>query len=166
LSLALRSQLQELLGKPARAEGPRLVSLLVEDVNECGLGLCGEAADCFNGVGTYLCRCKEGYEDRSPTKSGTLCVPVPRSGTRGKCLHASEVLVGAATSLGLVLLVAALVLCRATRQRRSRRNPFLEELVAPEEPVAEVVMELSRLEDCLRLEPFQLKVRAQPPEWI
>jgi len=52
-------------------------------VNECssGVSLCGEEAECFNGVGTYLCRCKKGYEDHSPTKSGTLCVRTPQSGS-------------------------------------------------------------------------------------
>lgn len=57
------------------------------DVNECqaGLGLCGEEAECFNGVGTYLCRCKKGYEDHSPTKSGTLCIRAPRAGRGWNC---------------------------------------------------------------------------------
>nr|XP_013051676.2 uncharacterized protein LOC106045621 isoform X2 [Anser cygnoides] len=82
VSLLLHSQLEELLGASVGVEKLQLVSLLVEDVNECSLGvtLCGEEAECFNGVGTYLCRCKKGYEDRSPMKSGTLCVRAPTSG--------------------------------------------------------------------------------------
>ncbi|XP_040409003.1 uncharacterized protein LOC121068030 isoform X2 [Cygnus olor] len=82
MSLLLHSQLEELLGASVGVEKLQLVSLLVEDVNECssGVSLCGEEAECFNGVGTYLCRCKKGYEDRSPTKSGTLCVRAPTSG--------------------------------------------------------------------------------------
>lgn len=107
MSLLLHSQLEELLGASVGVEKLQLVSLLVEgsclglaaeplcaqpgvthgtyslsDVNECSLGvtLCGEEAECFNGVGTYLCRCKKGYEDRSPMKSGTLCVRAPTSG--------------------------------------------------------------------------------------
>ncbi|XP_054678488.1 uncharacterized protein LOC129205263 isoform X2 [Grus americana] len=81
VSLLLRSQLEELLGTSVGVEKLQLVSLLVEDVNECsaGVSLCGEEADCFNGVGTYLCRCKKDYEDHSPTKSGTLCIRAPRS---------------------------------------------------------------------------------------
>lgn len=56
-------------------------------MNECqaGVGLCGEEAECFNGVGTYLCRCKKDYEDHSPTKSGTLCIRTPRSGRGRNC---------------------------------------------------------------------------------
>ncbi|XP_068796643.1 uncharacterized protein [Struthio camelus] len=167
LSLALQSQLQELLGTSVGAERPRLVSLFVEDVNECNLGLCGEEADCFNGVGTYLCRCKKDYEDHSPTKSGTLCIPAPRSGISFFFRH-PEVLVGAAVSSVLVLLVAVGILCGVARQRRPTGDPCPEEPGAQSEessPVA-VVMELNHLDDCLRLEPFQLKVRARPPDWI
>ncbi|KAF2975005.1 hypothetical protein EK904_006933 [Melospiza melodia maxima] len=87
VSLLLRSHLEELLGTSVGVEKLQLVSLFVEDVNECqaGLGLCGEEAECFNGVGTYLCRCKQGYEDHSPTKSGTLCIRAPRAGRGWDC---------------------------------------------------------------------------------
>ncbi|XP_005042987.2 PREDICTED: uncharacterized protein LOC101806672 [Ficedula albicollis] len=80
VSLLLRSQLERLLGTSVGVEKLQLVSLFVEDVNECqaGLDLCGEEAECFNGVGTYLCRCRKGYEDHSPSKSGTLCIRAPR----------------------------------------------------------------------------------------
>ncbi|XP_069706204.1 uncharacterized protein [Phaenicophaeus curvirostris] len=76
MSLLLHSQLEDLLGTSVGVKKPQLVSLFIEDVNECsaGVGLCGEEAECFNSVGTYLCRCKKGYEDHSPTKSGTLCI--------------------------------------------------------------------------------------------
>lgn len=52
------------------------------DVNECssGIELCGDEAICLNGYGTYICQCKEEYEDRSLSKLGTLCVHSPRSG--------------------------------------------------------------------------------------
>ncbi|XP_042684153.1 uncharacterized protein LOC122165340 [Centrocercus urophasianus] len=82
MSLLLHSQLGELLSASVGAGKLQLISLLVEDVNECnsGVSLCGEEAECFNGVGTYLCRCKKGYEDHSPTKSGTLCIRTPQSG--------------------------------------------------------------------------------------
>ncbi|XP_061845139.1 uncharacterized protein LOC133624800 isoform X3 [Colius striatus] len=84
VSLLLHSQLQELLGTSAGVEKLQLISLYVEDVNECraGVSLCGEGAECFNGVGTYLCRCKKEYEDHSPTKSGTLCIRPPLSAFR------------------------------------------------------------------------------------
>ncbi|KFQ99601.1 hypothetical protein Y956_07301, partial [Nipponia nippon] len=166
VSLLLHSQLEELLGTSVGVEKLQLVSLLVEDVNECsaGVGLCGEEAECFNGVGTYFCRCKKDYEDHSPTKSGTLCIRAPRSGI-GFFLRHADILVGAAIMAGLVTLVAAGALCRAARQgRQPKRN------LSPEEPpvraVEEPAMELHDLGECLRLDPFQLKLRARPPEWL
>ncbi|XP_021248412.1 uncharacterized protein LOC110396860 [Numida meleagris] len=167
MSLLLRSQLGELLSASVGAGKLQLVSLLVEDVNECSLGvsLCGEEAECFNGVGTYLCRCKKGYEDRSPTKSGTLCVRTPQSGL-GFLLRHADILVGAAITASLVLLVAAGALCWA-KWRRRHPSRALE----PEEPLERAVeeppvIELRDLGDCLRLDPFQLKLRARPPEWL
>ncbi|XP_037248485.1 uncharacterized protein LOC119150236 isoform X2 [Falco rusticolus] len=166
MSLLLHSQLEEMLGTLVGAEKLQLVSLFVEDVNECsvGAGLCGEGAECFNGVGTYLCRCKKDYEDRSPTKSGTLCVLSPRSGISFFLRHA-DILVGAAIAAALAMLVAAGALCRMPRWGWCpRRTPSPEEppVGAAEEPA----MELHDLGECLRLDPFQLKLRARPPEWL
>ncbi|KAJ8365869.1 hypothetical protein SKAU_G00147000, partial [Synaphobranchus kaupii] len=48
-----------------------------EDVNECGtqLVLCDVNAECINRFGSYACRCKPGYEDKSRLGTGgTLCV--------------------------------------------------------------------------------------------
>ncbi|KFQ67672.1 hypothetical protein N335_02868, partial [Phaethon lepturus] len=166
VSLLLRSQLEELLGASVGVEEQQLVSLFVEDVNECraGLSLCGEEAECFNGVGTYLCRCKKDYEDHSPTKSGTLCVRAPRAGF-GFFLRHADILVGAAIMAGLAMLVAAGTLCRAAwRRQHHRRNPSPEE--PPVRAVEEPAMELHDLGECLRLDPFQLKLRARPPEWL
>ncbi|NXK92761.1 AGRE2 protein, partial [Formicarius rufipectus] len=166
VSLLLRSQLEELLGTAAGAEKLQLVSLFVEDVNECsaGVGLCGEEAECFNGVGTYLCRCKKGYEDHSPTKSGTLCIRTPRSGISFFLRH-TDILVGAAIVASLVMLVAAGLLCvTATWGRHPRSSPSPEE--PSERAVEEPGMELHDLEECLSLDPFQLKLRARPPEWL
>ncbi|OXB51731.1 hypothetical protein ASZ78_007314 [Callipepla squamata] len=167
MSVLLRSQLGELLSASAEAEKLQLMSLLVEDVNECSLevSLCGEEAECFNGVGTYLCRCKKGYEDHSPTKSGTLCIRTPLSGL-GFLLRHADILVGASVTASLALLVAAGALCWAKwRRRRLRRALGPEE--SPERAMEEPpVMELQDLEDCLRLDPFQLKLRARPPEWL
>ncbi|KAJ7396028.1 hypothetical protein BTVI_149010 [Pitangus sulphuratus] len=166
VSLHLRSQLEELLGNSAGAEKLQLVSLFVQDVNECnaGVGLCGEEAECFNGVGSYLCRCKQGYEDHSPTKSGTLCIRTPRSGISFFLRHADTV-VGAAIVAVLVMLAAAGVLCVTAMWRwHPKRSP------GPEEPsvraVEEPEMELHDLGECLRLDPFQLKLRARHPEWL
>ncbi|NXY36985.1 AGRE2 protein, partial [Pomatorhinus ruficollis] len=168
VSLLLHSQLQELLSTSVGVQQLQLVSLLVEDVNECqaGLGLCGEEAECFNGVGTYLCRCRKGYEDHSPTKAGTLCIRTPRAGISTFLRHA-DMLVGAALVAGLVMLVAFGVLCvtvvcgRAPSRRRPR--PEEEPVVRAEE---EPAMELHRLGECLQLDPFQLKLRARSPEWL
>ncbi|XP_059696935.1 uncharacterized protein LOC132324629 [Haemorhous mexicanus] len=165
-SLLLRSQLEELLGTSVGVEKLQLVSLFVEDVNECqaGLGLCGEEAECFNGVGTYLCRCKKDYEDHSPTKSGTLCIRAPRTGISTFLRHA-DMLVGAALVAGLVLLVAFGGLCvMALWGQAPGRSPRPEEAAvrAGDEPA----MELHGLEECLQLDPFQLKLRARPPEWL
>ncbi|XP_071598534.1 uncharacterized protein [Heliangelus exortis] len=130
VSLLLHSQLKELLGSPIGVEKLQLVSLLVEDVNECsaGVSLCGEEAECFNGVGTYLCRCKKDYEDHSPTKTGTLCIRVPQTGISFFLLH-GDILVGAAMVAGLATLVAAGALCWSAKcGRHHRRNQ------SPEEP--------------------------------
>ncbi|KFQ00640.1 hypothetical protein N330_06969, partial [Leptosomus discolor] len=164
MSLLLRSQLEELLGTSVGVERLQLVSLFVEDVNECNaeVGFCGEEAECFNGVGTYFCRCKKGYEDHSSTKSGTLCIRAPRSGISFFLRHA-DILVGAAIMAALSMLVAAGALCRAARQRqRARRNKSPEE--PPVRAMEEPAIELHDLGECLRLDPFQLKLRARPPE--
>ncbi|XP_066033798.1 uncharacterized protein [Chamaea fasciata] len=160
VSVLLHSQLEKLLGTSVGVEQLQLVSLLVEDVNECqaGVGLCGEEAECFNGVGTYLCRCRRGYEDHSPSKAGTLCIRTPRAGISTFLRHA-DMLVGAALVAGLVMLVAFGVLCVTALRGRapSRSSP------GPEE---EPAMELHRLGECLQLDPFQLKLRARSPEWL
>ncbi|NXS63693.1 FBN1 protein, partial [Brachypteracias leptosomus] len=166
VSLLLRSQLEELLGTSEGVKKLQLVSLFIEDVNECsaGVGLCGEEAECFNGVGTYLCRCKKDYEDHSPTKSGTLCVRASRPGISFLLRHA-DILVGAAIMAALATLVAAGAMCRVGRWGRHPRRTL-----SPEEPpvraVEEPAMELHDLGECLRLDPFQLKLRARPPEWL
>ncbi|XP_018776614.3 uncharacterized protein LOC103821345 isoform X2 [Serinus canaria] len=171
VSLLVRSQLEELLGTSVGVEKLQLVSLFVEDVNECqaGLDLCGEEAECFNGVGTYLCRCKKDYEDHSPIKSGTLCIRAPRAGISTFLRHA-DMLAGAALVAGLVLLVAFGGLCvTALWGQVPGRSPRPEEAAvrAAEEPaMEEPAMELQGLGELLQLEPFQLKLRARPPEWL
>ncbi|NWH90846.1 AGRE2 protein, partial [Aegithalos caudatus] len=160
VSLLLHSQLQQLLSTSAGVEHLQLVSLLVEDVNECqaGVGLCGEQAECLNGVGTYLCRCRKGYEDHSPGRPGTLCIRAPRAGISTFLRHA-DMLVGAALVAGLVMLVAFGGLCVTAVWGRApgRRSP---------RPAEEPPMELHSLGQCLQLDPFQLKLRARSPEWL
>lgn len=74
-------------------------------------------------------------------------------------------LVGAALVAGLVMLVAFSALCvTALWGRPPRRSPRPEE--APARAVEEPAMELHDLGECLRLDPFQLKLRARPPEWL
>ncbi|NWI66570.1 AGRE2 protein, partial [Todus mexicanus] len=166
VSLLLRSQLEELLGTSVGVKKLQLVSLFIEDVNECsaGVNLCGEEAECFNGVGTYLCRCKKGYEDHSPTKSGTLCIRAHQSGINFFLRHA-DILVGAAIVGALAMLVAAGVMCRMGRGGwHPRKNPSTEE--PPVRAVEEPMVELHDLGECLRLDPFQLKLRARAPEWL
>ncbi|XP_074892887.1 uncharacterized protein LOC142034952 [Buteo buteo] len=166
VSLLLRSQLEELLGTSVGTEKLQLISLFVKDVNECsaGVSLCGEEAECFNGVGTYLCRCKKNYEDHSPTKSGTLCIRAPQSGISFFLRHA-DILVGAAIMAVLAMLVAAGAWCRVARWGwHPRRNLSPEEL--PVRAVEEPAMELHDLGECLHLDPFQLKLRARAPEWL
>ncbi|XP_061478273.1 uncharacterized protein LOC133382812 isoform X2 [Rhineura floridana] len=83
ISHLLHLQLEDLSGA---SMGPgKVQTVVVKDVNECnsGIGLCGDEATCLNGYGTYLCQCKEEYEDHSSTKSGTLCIRSPRSANRG-----------------------------------------------------------------------------------
>lgn len=84
----------------------------------------------------------------------------------GFLLRHADILVGAAITASLTLLVAAGALCRAKWRRRHPGRAL-----GPEEPPEQAVeeppvMELQDLGDCLRLDPFQLKLRARPPEWL
>lgn len=65
----------------------------------------------------------------------------------------------------LAMLVAAGTMCRVAKwRRRPRRNPSPEE--PPVRAAEEPVIQLHDLGECLRLDPFQLKLRARPPEWL
>uniref|UniRef100_A0A8C2ZHA3 EGF-like domain-containing protein n=1 Tax=Cyclopterus lumpus TaxID=8103 RepID=A0A8C2ZHA3_CYCLU len=53
------------------------VSIAGDDVNECGtqLVLCDVNADCLNQFGSYSCRCKPGFQDKSRQgPGGTICL--------------------------------------------------------------------------------------------
>ncbi|XP_019372158.1 PREDICTED: uncharacterized protein LOC109296956 [Gavialis gangeticus] len=172
ISLLLHSQLKELIGRSVGEEKLQLTSLSVEDVNECnsGIGICGDEADCFNGVGTYLCRCKKEYEDHSPTKSGTLCIRVPRSDI-GSLFGYMEILIGAIISVALILVVVVSIACMVIKKRHTKKDFCLQEsspsgtpYTAQSQPQVPAV-DLSNLGDYLAGDPFQPKLRARPPEW-
>ncbi|TFK02567.1 fibrillin-2 [Platysternon megacephalum] len=170
-SVLLHSQLNDLIGKSMGAEKLQMALLSVRDVNECnsGIGMCGDEADCLNEDGTYLCRCKKEYEDRSPMKSGTLCVRIPQSGIGGLFSYL-EILVGTTVFFIFILVVVASSLCTILRKRPTKKA-CIEEPVASgtpssaqsQLPVSSI--DLSNLGDHLILDPFRPKLRAKPPEW-
>nr|XP_025035967.1 uncharacterized protein LOC102460964 isoform X1 [Pelodiscus sinensis] len=171
MSVLLHSQLNDLIGKSVGAEKLQLGLLSVRDVNECnsGIGLCGDEADCLNEDGTYLCRCKKEYDDRSPTKSGTLCVRIPQSGIGGLFSY-MEILVGTTVFFIFILVVVASSLCTILRRRPTKKDPCIEEPVPSGTPSAQSQLpaqsiDLSNLGDHLTLDPFQPKLRAKPPAW-
>nr|XP_046231776.1 uncharacterized protein zgc:66455 isoform X2 [Scatophagus argus] len=56
-----------------------IASVSTADVNECGtqLVLCDANADCVNRFGSYSCRCRPGFQDKSRLGSGgSVCVDV------------------------------------------------------------------------------------------
>ncbi|XP_030413804.1 uncharacterized protein LOC115649210 [Gopherus evgoodei] len=170
LSVLLHSQLNDLIGKSVGAEKLQMALLSVRDVNECnsGIGMCGDEADCLNEDGTYLCRCKKEYEDRSPTKSGTLCVRIPQSGIGGLFSYL-EILVGTTVFFIFILVVVASSLCAILR-KRSTKKVCIEEPVSSGTPSAQSQLpvssiDLNNLGDHLILDPFRPKLRAKPPEW-
>ncbi|XP_038252711.1 uncharacterized protein LOC119853566 isoform X2 [Dermochelys coriacea] len=171
MSVLLHSQLNDLIGKPVEAEKLQMALLSVRDVNECnsGIGMCGDEADCLNEDGTYLCRCKKGYEDRSRMKSGTLCVRIPQSGIGGFFSY-MEILVGTTVFFIFILVVVASSLCTILRKRPTKKDSCIEEPVASGTPSVQSQLpassiDLSTLGDHLILDPFRPKLRAKPPEW-
>ncbi|XP_067421318.1 uncharacterized protein [Emydura macquarii macquarii] len=171
-SVLLHSQLNDLIGKSVGAEKLQLALLSVRDVNECnyGIGMCGDEADCLNEDGTYLCRCKKEYEDRSPTKSGTLCVRIPRSGIGGIFSY-MEILVGSTVFFIFILVMVAISLCTIVRKGHKKENSYIQEPVPNGTPSSTQTqlpvpsIDLSNLGDHLIRDPFQPKLRAKPPEW-
>ncbi|CAM5103660.1 unnamed protein product [Eretmochelys imbricata] len=170
MSVLLHSQLNDLIGKSVEAEKLQMSLLSVRDVNECnsGIGMCGDEADCLNEDGTYLCRCKKGYEDRSQTKSGVLCVRIPQSGIGGFFSY-MEILVGTTVFFIFILVVVASSVCTILRKRPTK-DSCIEEPVASGTPSAQSQLpvssiDLSTLGDHLILDPLRPKLRAKPPEW-
>ncbi|XP_038607354.1 uncharacterized protein LOC119932310 [Tachyglossus aculeatus] len=168
----LHAQLKVLIG---HSVGTRLKlrSLTVEDVNECKIGLeiCGNEAECLNGVGTYLCRCKEEFEDYSPLQTGTLCVYAPQSGVRFLFSYL-DVVVGAVVFTAILLMLIIGILWLLTKARAKGGVLSLQEEVAtsenaPPTPLAqaEPSIDLRLLSGHPAFSPYQPKLRAKVSDW-
>ncbi|KAJ7345054.1 hypothetical protein JRQ81_001004 [Phrynocephalus forsythii] len=164
----VHSQLENLSG--TFMEAGKVQTVVVTDVNECnsGIGLCGNEAICLNGYGTYLCKCKEDYEDRSEMKSGTLCVRSPRSGL-GSLYSFTEILVGTTVFFISALVVIISVLCTITKKRHTKKDFHFQEAASPGTPGAseppQTAFDQNNIHHLLTLDPAQLKLRAKAPEW-
>ncbi|XP_044045403.1 uncharacterized protein zgc:66455 isoform X2 [Siniperca chuatsi] len=78
---AVHSALQDLIATSIRVNHGKAViaSVSTADVNECGtqLVLCDVNADCVNLFGSYSCRCRPDFQDKSRLGSGgTVCIDV------------------------------------------------------------------------------------------
>ncbi|XP_063147503.1 uncharacterized protein LOC134489025 [Candoia aspera] len=168
ISHLLHFQLEDLGG--AFVGAGKVQTVLVRDVNECssGIGLCGNEAICLNGYGTYFCQCKEEYEDRSLTKSGTLCVRNPRSGL-GSLYSYTEIIVGITVFFITVLVVVISVLCTIIKKRRIKKDMHFRAAALPGMPaepqLQPTAFDHNNIRHLLTLDPAQLKVRAKLPEW-
>ncbi|KAM3623233.1 uncharacterized protein V6R79_008820 [Siganus canaliculatus] len=109
--------------------GPRRAAVAhvsMADVNECGshLVLCDSNADCVNQFGSYLCRCRSGFQDKSRLGTGgTVCVDAKAAGCRSGLSAETKgvyVLFFLLSSLILMLLAAAGML-----YHRRHRGAFL-----------------------------------------
>ncbi|XP_054852185.1 uncharacterized protein LOC129341179 [Eublepharis macularius] len=142
----------------------------VGDVNECssGIELCGDDAICLNGYGTYLCQCKEEYEDRSLTKSGTLCVRSPPSGLRFLYSY-MEIFVGTMIFFISAIVVVISVLCTIVKKRRTKKDLSFPEAALSRAPAAShsqsTTFDQNNVRNLLTLDPARLKLRAKSPEW-
>nr|XP_020646288.1 uncharacterized protein LOC110077512 isoform X2 [Pogona vitticeps] len=168
VSYLVRSQLENL--SSTSMEFGKVQTVLVTDVNECssGIGLCGDEAICLNGYGTYLCKCKEDYEDRSETKSGTLCIRSPRSGL-GSLYTYTEILVGTTVFFISALVVVISVLCTIIKKRHTKKGFHFQEAASPgtsdASELQQTTFDQNNIHHLLTLDPTQLKLRAKAPEW-
>ncbi|KAL8173285.1 UNVERIFIED_CONTAM: hypothetical protein K2H54_043957, partial [Gekko kuhli] len=169
ISHFIHSQLEG-LGGTAMGSG-KIQQVSVGDVNECrsGIELCGDEAVCLNGYGTYFCQCKEGYEDQSLNKTGTLCVRVPPSGLRFLYSY-MEIFVGTIVFFIAVIVVVLSVLCTVLKKRRTKKDLSFPETapsntreVSHPQPVA---FDLTNVGSLLTLDPSCLKLRAKSPECL
>ena len=46
----------------------------ISDINECLLNQCGANADCTNTVGSFTCKCRDGFEGDGLTCKGMTFV--------------------------------------------------------------------------------------------
>ncbi|XP_039198915.1 uncharacterized protein LOC120307828 [Crotalus tigris] len=165
ISYLLNFQLEDLSG--AFVGAGKVQTVLVRDVNECnsGIDLCGNEAICLNGDGTYSCQCKEGYEDRSLTKLGTLCVRHPRSGLDSLYSY-TEFIVGITVFCITVFVVVISVLCTIIKKRRIKKDMRVREAALPGMPAEpqRTTFDHNNIRQLLTLDPAQLKVRAKQPE--
>ncbi|XP_045905327.1 uncharacterized protein zgc:66455 isoform X1 [Micropterus dolomieu] len=127
---AVHSELQGLISRDISVGGNNkhavITSVSTADVNECQthLVLCDLNADCVNQFGSYSCRCRPGFQDKSRQGSGgTVCVDVHAAGCSSGLSAESKgvyVLFFLLSSLLLMLLAAAALL-----YHRHHRGAFL-----------------------------------------
>ncbi|XP_053236339.1 uncharacterized protein LOC128409867 [Podarcis raffonei] len=160
ISHLLHLQLEDLGG--TSVEVGKVQTVVVRDVNECssGIGLCGDKAICRNGYGTYICQCKEGYEDRSPKNSGTLCFHNPQTGI-SSLFRYTEILVGTTVFFICALVVVISVLCSIVRNKFTKKDLHFQEAALPGTSTS---FDQNNIHPLLSLDPGLLKLRAKSPE--
>ncbi|XP_007476838.1 uncharacterized protein LOC103092736 isoform X2 [Monodelphis domestica] len=133
LSSTLHSQLRTLIRDAIEALQIHLKSISIDDVNECETGLehCGEGAECFNGVGTYICHCKEDHEDRSPMQTGILCVHVPHSGV-GFSFNYLDLVISASVFATIIIILIIGLVWQAMRTTQEKKDFCLQETASLE----------------------------------
>ncbi|MFO0745476.1 MAG: EGF domain-containing protein [Myxococcota bacterium] len=76
----------------ACATGTELVGTTCNDVNECATGSagCASNATCTNTTGSFVCRCKDGFEGDGKTCTPSPCDPGYKSGPNNTCVDVDE----------------------------------------------------------------------------
>ncbi|XP_041959543.1 uncharacterized protein zgc:66455 isoform X1 [Alosa sapidissima] len=104
----------------------------IADVNECGtqLSQCDAYAECVNRFGTYACRCRPGYLDKSRTSpGGTICIDPAASAVlpvAGCSWSSPAILRGIyCVCVLLCLLIVLLLFALAVMYRRRHQGAFL-----------------------------------------
>ncbi|KAM5164515.1 uncharacterized protein ACMZJ9_006973 [Mantella aurantiaca] len=123
---SITTQVKALEGQLIGTVGAALVSLSVEDVNECQLGIqrCDVNAECANEFGSYTCQCMKGYEDHSPAAPGTVCITL-RLAEVYSLSGQMEILVASLGGVAITLLLLILLLCIVQLTRHSKANFIL-----------------------------------------
>ncbi|KAJ8246187.1 hypothetical protein GJAV_G00264670 [Gymnothorax javanicus] len=127
----LNMALSRLQGRQLNTRGRKdsIAFATSEDINECGtqVALCDINADCFNRFGSYACRCKPGYEDKSRLGTGgTVCVAPTETGP-AQSQPPSSSLLGCLFGLCFLLgIFVVLLLCIVgVLYRRHHRGAFI-----------------------------------------